>query len=107
MRSRAQQPILQILSESIIDGKSNDQRSHPGSDSSDRNPGDHADNGLAALCAEVASRDEQFEAHARSYQLSAVTSQPDSIITTPDFHRAPSLGTTAGTFRRYSRYSSP
>src|SRR6266853_1475000 len=73
MRRRTQQPVLQVLTESIVDGKGNDERSDPGCNSGDRDAGDNADDSLAAFGAEVASRDEEFEAHKRSYQLSAHT----------------------------------
>src|SRR3977135_1576096 len=76
MRRRTQQPVLQVLTESIVDGKGNDERSDPGCNSGDRDAGDNADDSLAAFGAEVASRDEEFEAHKRSYQLI----QLDSII---------------------------
>ncbi len=76
MRRRTQQPVLQVLTESIVDGKGNDERSDSGGNSSDRYARDHADDSLAAFGTEVASRDEEFEAHNRSYQLM----QLDSII---------------------------
>ena len=51
--------------------------------SGNRDAGDDANKGLPPFGAQVAGRDEEFEAHERSYQLSAVSSQLDSIITTP------------------------
>ena len=63
MRSRTEKTILQILAESIIDGKSNDQRRNSGGDSSDRNAGNHANHGLPPLGAQIASSNKKFEGH--------------------------------------------
>ena len=76
MRGRAQQPVLQVLAESVVDGERDDQRRHSGGDSGDGNAGDDANDRLAAFGAQVAGRDEEFEAHeeklsALSRQLSA------------------------------------
>ena len=102
MRSRTQQPILQVLAKSIVDGEGHDQRSDSGRDSGDRNASDHANDGLASFSAEIAGRDEEFEAHRRSISFSRQLSA-DWIIAT-----APSVRTSAGPYPGYDcRYGSP
>ena len=79
MRSRlmcergSDEAILQILAKSVVDGQCDDERGYAGGYSGNRDAGDDADEGLAALGAQVAGRDEEFEAHegAFSCQLSA------------------------------------
>ena len=72
VRSRAQQPVLQILAESVVHGQRDHQRRHTSRNSGDREPRNHADDGLLALSAKVAGRDEEFESHgAVSIQHSA------------------------------------
>jgi hypothetical protein len=74
VRGLTQETILQVLTESIVDGECHDERGHSGGNSKDGNAGDHADDGLPSFCSEVAGRDEEFEAHEGSYQLSAISS---------------------------------
>src|ERR1700688_1550443 len=66
---RAQQALLKVLAKAVGDGHRNHEIRYACGYSSD---GD-ADEGLAALGAQVASRDEEFEAHEEAFsrQLSA------------------------------------
>ncbi len=73
VRSRAEQPLLQVLAKSVIDGESDDQGSDARSNSDDRDPRDDPDEGLPPFGAEIAARNEEFEAH-EELQLSASAS---------------------------------
>ncbi len=66
---------MQVLAESVVDGEGDDEGGDSGGDSEDRDGSDDADESLAALGAEVAGRDEEFEAHESSCQLSALSLQ--------------------------------
>ena len=66
MRSRTQQPILQVLAESVVDGQRDHERSYSRSYSRDRDAGDDANHGLAPFGAEVAGGDEEFKAHGKA-----------------------------------------
>ena len=63
MRSRTEQTLLKILAETVVDGQRDDERSHAGRNSGNRNAGDHTDKGLAALGTQVARRNEEFKFH--------------------------------------------
>lgn len=63
MGSRAQQAVLKVLPEAIVDGESNDERSHARRHSDDGNDRNQSDNRLAAFGAEIAGGDEEFETH--------------------------------------------
>ena len=73
MRSRPQQPLLQILPKPVIDGQSHDQRSHSRRHSNNRDARDDPNKRLPPLGAQIASRDEKFKAHEEAFscQLSA------------------------------------
>src|SRR5579884_321446 len=66
VRRRAEQPLLQVLPESVIDGERDDQRCHARGDPDDRDRGDHADDRLPALSAQISRRDEELEAQVLS-----------------------------------------
>ena len=78
VRRGAKQALLQVLAKAVGDGHGDDEGGDTGGDSCDGDAGDDADEGLAALGAQVAGRDEEFEAHEESYQLSALSFQPNS-----------------------------
>src|SRR5882724_1349672 len=61
--SRAQQAVLQVLAEAVIDRESDDEGRHTGGHAKNGNDRHQTDDGLAALGAEVASGDEEFETH--------------------------------------------
>ena len=63
VRGGAEQAVLEILAKSIVDGERDDKRGHAGGDSGDGDAGDDANDGLAPFGAEVASGNEEFEAH--------------------------------------------
>ena len=65
VRCRAEQPRLQVLAESVIDGQRDDERSDARSYSQHGNSGDDADKRLAAFGAQITGCDEEFEAHQR------------------------------------------
>jgi len=73
VRGGAEKAVLEILAKSIVDGESDDERGYTGSDSGDGDAGDDANDGLAPFGAEVASGDEEFEAHRRSRQRLAIS----------------------------------
>ncbi len=66
MRGGPDEALLQVLAKAVVDGESDDERSHARGYSDDRNAGDDADESLAALGAQVAGRDEEFKAHAEN-----------------------------------------
>ena len=74
MRGRAQQAVLQVLTESVVDGKSDYQRCHSGGDSGNGDPGNDANDSLAALGAQITGGDEEFEAHEE-----AISRQPSAF----------------------------
>ena len=55
--------LLQVLAKAVVDGEGDDEGSHAGGYSDNRDAGDDADKRLAALGAQVAGRDEEFKAH--------------------------------------------
>lgn len=61
MRGGAEQAGLEVLGESVVDGKSDDERCDTGGDSRNGDSGDYADDGLTAFGAEVTGRDEEFK----------------------------------------------
>src|SRR6202035_3071186 len=66
--------LLQVLAKAVVDGEGDDEGSHAGGYSDNRDAGDDADKRLAALGAQVAGRDEEFKAHglwAFGFRLSA------------------------------------
>ena len=71
--SGAQQALLQVLAKAIGDRHRDYERGHARGNANDGNAGDDADEGLPSFGAQVAGRDEEFEAHeeAISRQLSA------------------------------------
>ncbi len=73
--SRTEQTLLEVLAKSVGDGHGDHERSHAGSDTGDGDAGDDADEGLAAFGAQVAGRDEEFEAHGEVSELSAISYQ--------------------------------
>ena len=58
MRSRAEQPLLQVLPETVVNGERNNQRSDTGRDSDDGNARDDPDKRLAPLGPQVSGCDE-------------------------------------------------
>ena len=73
VRGRTQQPRLQVLPKAVINGQSDDQRSHSRCHSQNGDPRDDADKSLAAFGAKIAGCDEEFEAHESGCQLSAIS----------------------------------
>src|ERR1700722_4485215 len=73
MRSRSQQPLLQVLTKSVVDRERYDERRHPRRHPSNGNSGDDTNKRLPPFGAQVAGRDEKFKAHAEAFsrQLSA------------------------------------
>jgi hypothetical protein len=67
--SRTEQTVLQVLAEAVVDGQSDDEGGYSGGHTQDRNAGDDADDSLAALGAQVAGRDEEFEFHSSRWPL--------------------------------------
>src|SRR5258705_6579723 len=63
MRGGAEQPLLQILSKPVIDSESDDQGGDARSNAQHRDPRDDPDEGLPPFGAEIAARNEEFEAH--------------------------------------------
>src|SRR5205823_9430040 len=58
----AEQALLQVLAESVVNGERDDERGHAGSDAQDRNNGDDANDRLPSFCAQITRSDEEFEA---------------------------------------------
>ena len=56
MRSGSDQALLQILAKAVVDGESDDERSHARGYSDDRDAGNNADKGLSPLGAQVTSQ---------------------------------------------------
>jgi hypothetical protein len=77
VRSGTQQALLEVLAKAVGDGHGDYERGHARGDSGDGDASDDADEGLAALGAQVAGRDEEFEAHEEG-----ISCQPSRIITT-------------------------
>ncbi len=74
MGSGSEEAGLEVLGKSVVDGKRNDEGRDTGRDSGDGDAGNHANNGLSALGAEITGRDEEFESQeARSCQLTAIS----------------------------------
>src|ERR1700686_5044779 len=73
VRRGAQQALLQVLAKAVGDGHRDHEGRYACGYSSDGDTGDDADEGLAALGAQIAGRDEEFEAHEEAFsrQLSA------------------------------------
>ena len=63
VRGRAEQPVLQVLAESVVDGQRDDERSNASRDSDDGDYGDDANDGLPPFGPQVARRYEEFELH--------------------------------------------
>ena len=63
VRGGAQQAVLQVLTESVVDGEGDDERGDSRGHAEDGDGGDDADEGLAALGAEVTRGYEEFEGH--------------------------------------------
>ncbi len=63
VRRGAQQPVLKVLAESVIDGQRDDERGHACRDSYDRDDGDDANDGLAAFGPEIPRGNKEFELH--------------------------------------------
>ncbi len=80
VRRRTQQPRLQILPKSVIDGQRDNQRSHSRRHAQDRDAGDDANKRLPPFGAQISSRNEKFEAHRSGCQLSAISFQLQRII---------------------------
>jgi hypothetical protein len=64
---------LQVLPEAVVDGEGDDEGSYTRRYSEDRDAGDYADEGLAAFSSEIASSDEEFEAHEEQFAISVVS----------------------------------
>jgi len=77
--SGADETLLQVLAETVVDGEGDDEGGDAGGDADHGDRGDDADEGLAAFGAQVASGDEEFEAH-EGCQLSALSFQLNRII---------------------------
>ena len=65
VRSRAQQPVLQVLAKAVVDGQRDDERGDARRHSDDGDDGDDADDGLPPLGPQIARRYEEFELHGR------------------------------------------
>jgi hypothetical protein len=63
VRRGAEQSLLEVLAKSVGDGHGDHERGDAGGDAGDGDAGDDADEGLSSFCAQVAGRDEEFEAH--------------------------------------------
>jgi hypothetical protein len=63
VRSRPEEPRLQVLSKAVIDGQRYDQRSHARRYPQDGDARDDSNECLAAFGAKVSGCDEEFEAH--------------------------------------------
>ena len=61
--SRAQETILQILAESVVDREGDDQRCDSRSNPGDGNAGNDADESLPSFRAKVAGCDKEFKSH--------------------------------------------
>lgn len=80
MRRRSKKPVLQVLTKSVGDRESNDQRGYAGSDADNRDRRDHSNHGLAALGPEISRRDEEFKAHCKAEYNSAIGPSGDRVI---------------------------
>src|ERR1700689_4951587 len=74
VRRGAEQALLEVLAKSVGDGHGDHERGNAGGDAGDGDAGDDADEGLAALSAQVAGRDEEFEAHEEAMSYTAIIS---------------------------------
>ncbi len=74
MRSRTQEPLLQILTKAVVDSQRHDQRRHARSNSDHGNAGDDADKRLPPFGAQIAGRNKKFEAHGERSAPSASAS---------------------------------
>lgn len=63
MRGRAQQPLLKVLPESVINRKRDNERRDTSGNAENRNASDNAYECLTPLGAEIAACDEKFESH--------------------------------------------
>ncbi len=61
---------MEVLAESVVDGKRNDEGRDTGRDSGDGDARNYANDGLAPLGTEIAGRDEEFEADSLSVSQS-------------------------------------
>ena len=64
MRHRAEQAVLQVLAEAVVDGEGDDERGDAGRHSDDGDDGDDADDGLPPFGAQITRRYEEFKLHA-------------------------------------------
>ena len=62
----AEQAVLQVAAHAVGDGQREDERGDACGHACDGDAGDNADHGLAALGAQIAGGDEEFEAHGAS-----------------------------------------
>jgi hypothetical protein len=63
MRSRPQQPLLQILAESVVNGERDNEGRNPGCNSGNGDPGDDPNERLPPLGSQISGCNEEFEAH--------------------------------------------
>ena len=63
VRGRAQQPVLQVLAEAVVDGQRDDERGHACSYSDDGDDGDDADDGLAPFGSQITRCYEELKLH--------------------------------------------
>jgi hypothetical protein len=66
MGRRPEQPVLQFLPESIVDGEGDHKGGDPSGDSGNRNTGDDPNKSLAAFCAQIAGSNEKLKAHKKT-----------------------------------------
>src|SRR5947209_15182838 len=92
MRSGAEQTVLEVLAETVVDGQRNNERSHARSHADDRNNGNYADYGLAAFGPKVTRGNKKFEPQMECHSLSRVLLKR-SLTRVRDFGRrlSPSL----------------
>jgi hypothetical protein len=78
MSTGAEEAVLNVAAHAVGDGEGDDEGSYTGGYASDGDGGDHADNGLPPLGAEVAGGEKELEAHKDSCQRSVVSCQRNS-----------------------------
>src|ERR1051326_6778850 len=66
MSYSAEKTILELLAKPVIDGQCNDERGHASPRADEGDDGDYADDGLAALGAQIPGRNKELESQAVS-----------------------------------------
>ncbi len=75
VRGGTEQPVLQVLTKSVVDGQRDDERSHASRHSNDGDDGDDADDSLSPLGPQVARGYEEFELHSGKTQRKLIVSK--------------------------------